>query len=169
LRDEIVDLGTRYGIVTAYTSYLALEPNAAVQNVVASPNVGLTGAATRAKIDGRPPKSMRAEDVHVTTGQAGVQQSKLAREQQEAARVEKDSMSSAMKTVRGKTFYLRGGVWSDVEFKPDAHLPETTVRFGSDDYFSLLKQKPHLAEFLSLGERIIVVFEGRVYRVTAGS
>ena len=25
LRDEIVDLGTRYGIVTPYTSYLALE------------------------------------------------------------------------------------------------------------------------------------------------
>src|SRR5690242_3051456 len=30
LRDEIVDLGTRYGIVTPYTSYLALEPNNAV-------------------------------------------------------------------------------------------------------------------------------------------
>jgi len=28
LRDEIVDLGTRYGIVTPYTSYLALEPGA---------------------------------------------------------------------------------------------------------------------------------------------
>ena len=30
LRDEIVDLGTRYGIVTPYTSYLALEPGAAL-------------------------------------------------------------------------------------------------------------------------------------------
>ena len=30
LRDEIVDLGTRYGIVTPYTSYLALEPGAVV-------------------------------------------------------------------------------------------------------------------------------------------
>ena len=30
LRDEIVDLGTRYGIVTPYTSYLALEPDEAV-------------------------------------------------------------------------------------------------------------------------------------------
>ncbi|HEY9283930.1 MAG TPA: VIT and VWA domain-containing protein, partial [Pyrinomonadaceae bacterium] len=31
LRDEIVDLGTRYGIVTPYTSYLAVEPEFAVQ------------------------------------------------------------------------------------------------------------------------------------------
>src|SRR5258708_39987188 len=29
LRDEIVDLGTRYGIVTPYTSYLAVESEAA--------------------------------------------------------------------------------------------------------------------------------------------
>src|ERR1041385_6008071 len=32
LRDEIVDLGTRYGIVTPYTSYLALEDGAVSQN-----------------------------------------------------------------------------------------------------------------------------------------
>ena len=32
LRDEIVDLGTRYGIVTPYTSYLALEDGDHVDN-----------------------------------------------------------------------------------------------------------------------------------------
>src|SRR6266508_1313809 len=37
LRDEIVDLGTRYGIVTPYTSYLALEPGASVRDVTALP------------------------------------------------------------------------------------------------------------------------------------
>jgi hypothetical protein len=29
-----------------------------------------------------------------------------------------------------------------------------------------LKQHPKLANFLSLGERVVVVFEGRVYRIT---
>src|SRR5438046_3508215 len=33
LRDEIVDLGTRYGIVTPYTSYLPLEPGSASRDV----------------------------------------------------------------------------------------------------------------------------------------
>jgi hypothetical protein len=41
------------------------------------------------------------------------------------------------------------------------------VTFGSDEYFALLKRQPGLARFFSLGERVIVVFEGRVYRVTA--
>jgi len=54
-----------------------------------------------------------------------------------------------------------------VEFKPEARLPETAIKFSSEDYFALLKQKPRLAEFFALGEQVVVVFEGRVYRVTA--
>jgi hypothetical protein len=110
---------------------------------------------------------MKAADARATTGLAGVQQSKRSREQQEAERFDRDSLSSAVRTVGGKTFYLREGVWTDAEFKPEARFPETTLKFGSDDYFALLKQKPRLADFFALGERIVVVFEGKVYRITA--
>jgi Ca-activated chloride channel family protein len=168
LRDEIVDLGTRYGIVTPYTSYLALEPNAQVQNVAALPNAGRRIARVGQGAQSPPPAPMKADDARAMTGAVAVQQSKRAREQQEAERFDKDALSSAVRAVAGKTFYLRESVWTDAEFKPEARLPETTVKFGSDDYFALLKQKPRLAGFFALGERVVVVFEGRVYRVTAG-
>jgi hypothetical protein len=71
--------------------------------------------------------------------------------------------------VAGKTFYLREGIWTDSEFKTDANLPETALTFGSDAYFALLKQKPKLAEYFSLGERVVVMFEGKVYRVNAAA
>ena len=48
-------------------------------------------------------------------------------------------------------------------------MPETTIKFGSDEYFALLKQKPRLAQFLSLGEQVIVVFDGKVYRITSAT
>jgi len=112
-----------------------------------------------------PAAAPKAADARATTGAVAVQQSKRAREQQEVMRVEKDTPSYAIRIAGGKTFYLREGVWIDSEFKPDAKLPETAVKFGSDDYFALLKQKPRLAEFFSLGERVVVVFEGRIYRV----
>jgi Ca-activated chloride channel family protein len=167
LRDEVVDLGTRYGIVTPYTSYLALEPNAAVRDVTSLPMNGRRLSGVAGGIGNAPPPSPKM-DPNAITGMAGVQQSKRARAQQETVRVEeKDAeLSSAVKTVGGKTFYLREGVWTDAEFKAEAHLRETALTFGSDDYFALLKQKPSLAQFFSLGERVIVVFEGRVYRVT---
>ena len=164
LRDEIVDLGTRYGIVTPYTSYLALEPGAAV-DAVARPqsNGGFISGRRPANAPPPEPKAM------ANTGVGAVQQSKRAREQQEMLVLEKDSASSAIKNAGGKTFYLRDGVWTDSEFKTGATMPETVVKFGSDEYFALLKQKPKLAEFFSLGERVVVILGGRIYRVNAGN
>jgi Ca-activated chloride channel family protein len=168
LRDEIVDLGTRYGIVTPYTSYLALEPGAVTRDVTALPmnNRGISGGQVFQNAPGAAPK---AADAAATTGQAAVQQSKRAREQQEAMKLDKDMPSSVIKTTGGKTFYLKEGVWVDAEFKSGLKLPETTVKFGSDEYFALLKQKPRLADFFSLGEQVVVIFEGRIYRVNAAN
>ena len=72
-----------------------------------------------------------------------------------------------MRKVGDKTFYLRDDVWTDAEFKAEARKPETTLTFGSDEYFALIKREPQLARFFALGERVVVVFKGRVYRVGA--
>jgi Ca-activated chloride channel family protein len=165
LRDEIVDLGTRYGIVTPYTSYLALESGAATDTVTQPQSTG--GFSSGRRPMNAPPPAPKA--ANTTTGVMAVQESKRAREQQDIMRVEKDSRSSAIKTAGGKTFYLREGVWTDSEFKAGAAMPETVVKFGSDDYFALLKQKPRLAEFFSLGEQVVVILDGRIYRVNAAN
>ncbi len=176
LRDEIVDLGTRYGIVTPYTSYLALESNSPVpvtggigggDRPVSSPGIIARRKSPMRDMSANaaPPKAA----AQATTGALAVQESKIERAQQDTVRVEADTISTAMRSVGGKTFYLRDEVWIDGEFKEDAHLPETTLNFGSDAYFALLKREPHLAEFFALGERVVVVYQGRVYRVNAGT
>jgi Ca-activated chloride channel family protein len=183
LRDEIVDLGTRYGIVTPYTSYLALEPEQTSSNFVMTPGT----ATTQRRMDNRgflgglrapePKSSPQAnappavlDSVRVDTGAAAVQQSKRAREQMDAENLLKDeTRADAVKRAGGKTFYLIDGVWTDSEFKADAKLPETVLTFGSDDYFAVLKQNPKLANYFALAERVVVVFEGRVYRVNAAA
>lgn len=188
LRDEIVDLGTRYGIVTPYTSYLALEQSAGFQatNGPAGSNNSFVidgqsvGGGVRNQSDprraaqpmSRPMASAPPKDVaKLSTGEAAVQMSKRARAQQDATRVDRDdeAPSTVVRSVGGKTFYLREGVWTDAEFKADSGKPETTLTFGSDAYFALLKDKPRLADFFSLGERIVVVYEGRIYRVNAAT
>ena len=173
LRDEIVDLGTRYGIVTPYTSYLALEPENLRGVSTLRPGTGIVAPAPAGNIgfvgrrmedqQARPSKPMATAD----TGSLAVQQSKRAREQQELVKLKDDeTRRDAVQRVGTKTFYLLEGVWTDSEFKEDARLPETAVTFGSEEYFALLKQYPKLANYLSLGERMVVVFEGRVYRIT---
>jgi hypothetical protein len=182
LTDEIVDLGTRYGIVTPYTSYLALEEgearrlsSAGGRDLDANEAVRIApgGAATRRE---RAPQSSAADSAggysggsimapapkdaaKAKTGELAVRQSKRDRAQQEAVR-EEDDGSAAVRKVGDKTFYLREGVW------PEARLPETALEFGGDDYFALIRREPQLARFFSLGERVVVVYQGRVYRVT---
>jgi Ca-activated chloride channel family protein len=170
LRDEVVDLGTRYGIVTPYTSYLALEGRETTMN--ATPGTGLRrmSMGRAGGINAPQPASSpmgSTDSVTITTGQAAVEQSKMVQRQKDAKIIEADEPASLIRRIGGKIFYSRDGVWVDSELKPDSSLPETVLTFGSDAYFELLKQKPKLAEYFSLGERVIVVFEGRVYRVNA--
>jgi Ca-activated chloride channel family protein len=182
LVDEIVDLGTRYGIVTPYTSYLALEPGA--QPVTSEDRSGadvtrgsVGGNLSNGPVNGRRAKAPMSAataapaDAKSTTGASAVMQSKRAREQQETVQVNKDddALSSAVKRTSGKTFYLRDNVWTDSEFKQDSRLPETVVSFGSNEYFDLLKRERRLAEFFSLGEQVVVILDGRVYRVKAAT
>jgi Ca-activated chloride channel family protein len=180
LVDEIVDLGTRYGIVTPYTSYLALESNAQPMNVTdrAGADAGRgTGGGFRSDRDARRPmKSLPSTgmaapaDATATTGAGAVAQSKRAREQQEAVTVDKDdAVSSSVKKTSGKTFYQRDQVWTDSEFKESARLPEVVVTFASPEYFDLLKRERRLAEYFALGEQVVVVLDGRVYRVKAAT
>ncbi|HEX7955646.1 MAG TPA: hypothetical protein VF508_01815, partial [Pyrinomonadaceae bacterium] len=181
LTDEIVDLGTRYGIVTPYTSYLALEDRARFSagrvdddEVIrvtpggrreggARPRAGAGGvsslggmnAPTTASDESPPPPPKEA--AKATTGAVAVRQSKRDRAQQESVRVDSDPASDSVRKVGGKTFYLREGVWVDADFKAEARLPETALEFGAEEYFALLRREPQLARFFSLGERVVVV------------
>ena len=190
LTDEIVDLGTRYGIVTPYTSYLAIEPEmeaidnsasvtrgaagrrAPTSSPEANKSVGGFGTGSGASsrdlsVLPAPPPAPRKEDAKAKTGEVAVRESKRARAQQEVVRVESDAPSENVRKVGDKTFYMREGVWVDSELKPEAKLAETKLEFGSDEYFALLRREPQLARFFSLGERVVVVYKGRVYRVNS--
>jgi Ca-activated chloride channel family protein len=178
LRDEVVELGTRYGIVTPYTSYLALEPGAEeaarAQDFsgrgVPGGVVGNTQSRERRNATpmAPPPPPPVVSAPTATTGAGAVQASKAARAQQDAVSLEGLTVTSAsVQTVGRKTFYLRKGVWTDSELDSAGSLPETRLEFGSEPYFDLLKREPELARYFALGERVAVVSGGRVYRVDA--
>jgi Ca-activated chloride channel homolog len=172
LRDEIVDLGTRYGIVTPYTSYLALEDGAVSTNIAPPPGGGAVTGNLSPMGSRRPAKDMSAgapAGVSMATGADAVQLSRQSREQQETAKLKSDTRTDAVRRAAGKTFYLIDGVWTDSEFKPESKLPETVLSFGSEEYFALIRQHPKLGSYFSLAERVVVVFEGRVYRVNAAA
>lgn len=165
LKDEIIDLGTRFGIVTPYTSYLATDANAAVTNLplnnrdqrLRTLSSGALAAEAKSKVEAQ-------------TGADAVKMSKQQVAQQSVVTVNKEDdqlyfNQKIAQQVSTKTFYQVGDSWQDAELKPEAKLPEVKVQFASDEYFALLSQEKELAQFFALGEQVVVVYKGKIYRV----
>jgi Ca-activated chloride channel family protein len=168
LRDEIVDLGTRYGIVTPYTSYLATENNFIVDGSSGSTN---STVISRQRVDNLPKGTTFSSQVTVT-GEGAIKASKDAKKKQENVSIDEDNEAMTVQTnvsvkkVGVKTFYLENGVWIDSEFKEESKLAETKLQFASNEYFDLVTKEKELAQFFALGEQVIVVWKGKVYRIT---
>lgn len=156
LRDEIVDLGTRYGIVTPYTSYLATDGSEKTPNVMRDRQAMNAPMASN---------SMRAD-----SGAGAVTVSKDAKKMKEEVTLDgaDDQVvrSGMVKKAGVKTFYLENGIWTDSEFREEARLTEVRLSFASDAYFDLVAKEKELAKFFSVGEQVVVVWKGKVYRVT---
>lgn len=160
LRDEVVDLGTRYGIVTPYTSYLATDGSEKRLEIAGRRADQFLNAAPMAAMDS-------------VSGAGAVAKSKVSRQQQEQIVMDgaddKDMTARKNMSIRKiglKTFYLENGVWIDSEFKEESNLSETRIVFASDTYFDLASKEKEIGQFLALSEQVVIVWKGKVYRIT---
>lgn len=167
---SIVNLSTRYGIITPYTSFLIEEDDifagggrevidqetldTAAQFLAAPTQVSGAEAVERAveeeaMADAAAP--MVVEVTRVVTESSG------------------ETVSQAVvRAVGSKTFLLRDGVYVDTAYDPDS-IALRSVPFASGAYFDLLVENPALGPYLALAERVIVVHDGQGYEITAAA
>jgi Ca-activated chloride channel family protein len=170
LRSEIVELGTRYGIVTPYTSYLATDGSFQIDGASGNTN---TFSIQRREVNKVPSASGsgygNGTGGLTTTGQTAIRASKDAKEKQAADQViseNDDTIQTGMiKKIGTKTFYLENGVWIDSEFKEEAKLSEIKLKFASNEFFDLIAKEKELAQYFSIGEKVVLVWKGKVYRI----
>jgi Ca-activated chloride channel family protein len=164
VRDEIVDLGTRYGIVTPYTSYLATDGSYRQ----------LEDASVRGRSVVNTPaaKAMRDQNGALAVQQS-VQQNAMQSNVSVYADKKKDAENQVLvqnsvssQFVGNKNFQNQNSVWTDAEYSDTQKLPEVNVKFGSDEYFALVNRERALAQYLALGRQVVVVWKNKVYRVT---
>ncbi|HKG22367.1 MAG TPA: VWA domain-containing protein [Blastocatellia bacterium] len=157
LVDEIVSLGTKFGIVTPYTSFLVTEE----MKEMARQGGGANQEATRFL------NTMTAADkAAAPSGEAAVRRSRAESAMKEAeASSDIDGYLTTVRTIDEKTFLLKDGAWLDSDITDDLALPKVQVKFGSDDFFKLISKEPELSRFFALGLKVSVVFKGKLYQV----
>lgn len=162
LRDEITDLGTRYGIVTPYTSYLATDGTLANAPRDSERQISLLRSAP-AKVSA----ASGAGAVQMSVQQNSMKDNYSIAEDKKKDRNERILVdnSTSNQFVAGKNFYNKNDQWIDSDFRNEAKLPEISVKFGSDEYYDLVAREKGLAQYFALGEEVVVVYNNRVYRV----
>ncbi len=163
LKDEIVDLGTRYGIVTPYTSNLATDGS------FVSTERDARGLARMAPGAAKRVAERSGADAVQMSVQQNVQKSNISI----ASRDDESSENQVLvrrtmnnQFVGNRNFFLENKAWVDAEYKSDTKLPEVRVQFASEEYFDLVEKNRELAQYFAMGEEVVVVWKDRVYRVT---
>ncbi|MGO9309561.1 MAG: VIT domain-containing protein [Spirochaetia bacterium] len=190
LKDEVIRLSRDFGIVTPYTAYLVLEDEArravpvnlrsyqemekdldATDNAKARLDSVRKEAASEASRAGESAveNSMAMQGLmSVTTvpqaaPAAGLEKRDappLTRGAGGYRAAQQQNYAQQVRVVNGRAFYQNGNVWTDSSAQLRPGLAQRQVRFGSTEYFELLKKSPAAAQWLALGSNVDVVVDG---------
>jgi Ca-activated chloride channel family protein len=194
LKKEVVRLAKKFGLVTPYTSYLAVDdselqqrrrrrpPRDPLPRPVPEPRIhgggGPTGSdgsslsQSRGSTARAPREKAEAEDsVDVKMFDAfGKSTGSGAVKAAEETKKMKDKgrvdsdRGRSTKYVAGRTFQRTDGEWRQEGVDAEG---ATEVEAYSKQYFTLLRKHADFKQIASLGDRIVVRLDGTVYRIVA--
>ncbi|MBN1593582.1 MAG: VWA domain-containing protein [Candidatus Coatesbacteria bacterium] len=172
LVDECIRLGTKYAIVTPYTSQLVTEDEA--------PPLPRWWADERGDVPSVRHRDADSTTLNKQTYMKTVAMSPLAPEgtkdkitgsmviqELSEATAEKSQYTGTRKVIGAKTFLMKDGCWVDTALdKAQLDKPDEVVKFFSERYFNLIDDDELLARYLSAGDCVVVLHKGKVLKIT---
>ncbi|HMN94951.1 MAG TPA: VIT and VWA domain-containing protein [Phycisphaerales bacterium] len=160
LVEQIVAISLRWGILTEYTSFLAVEPDAAGGHAAVP--------MARREIEGRATEALDALATRARSGEAGVAQALNYNERKAQSVLNLDNcfVDSQLRTVTtmqvcqvaDRGFFRRGDAWLDgAVIAAGRTAPARTIEFGSPEYAALVEA------LISAGRQAILGLRGDLY------
>lgn len=161
LKDEVVELGTRFGLVTPYTSYLAADGS-----VVNARRDLVVSGAFAAPAKGKVAERSGADAVRMSVQQNAMQSNTtLVNDADDAGEQVIIRNSTVNQFVGNKNFTNQNGIWTDADAEILKNAKEVRITFGSSEYFELLRKYREVGQYLALGEQVVLEWKGTVYRI----
>ncbi len=180
IKDEIVTLARRYGIITPYTSYLILEDEK-VSNVDRN---GFTIFNDGALGQGSMNMEKEYDDLQKDNGKISMTQSEEVQQLNGAAnysdtkagnkrmKVNEGSESDkAMDIVNyntianGRAMYYQNNQMIDADVMTNSNLKKKEIKFASDEYFNLVNTDKTAKEYLTKARNVQFVHNNQIYIV----
>jgi Ca-activated chloride channel family protein len=180
--DELVDLSKKYGIVTPYTSYLIVEDeekqvashrimrdeltlgNIAPQSSVNYDAIKKSYSAIQEKSGSE--SVIISKEFQALNDQKNISQGYAGRMNFVDSKGNKQELTQQVRNILGRAMYQNGMSWIDPAIQKKKYSQNVQIKYGSDDYFKLLNEKPLTAKFFSLGKNVKFVYEETLYEVS---
>ena len=196
LKDEVVALSRKWGIVTPYTSYLIIEDEESRGVPVARQSMGKRIASRNANsvrtiksqngsAEGQFQRNLEKQSFRgfadsdsgsdaVAAARAG-EQLKKATQSKAFKNAYKESQygnqisfeQQATRTIAGKTFFQNEGSWIDSLVPEQKERVAKRLTFGSKEYFELLNQDANTAKWLSVAVNMQIIIDGTLYEIVS--
>jgi Ca-activated chloride channel family protein len=161
---EIRELALRHGIITEYTSYLVLEPEARVANSSLRLDelvvTGTPAAPAPAAQSGERAFRGAKQSADLSQAKSLAAANEVAREAEEHLGNRADS-----KRVGGKLFVQRGNIWTDVAHSDSLQIVD--VAPYSPAWFALSRALPEIVPWLTAGDEVLVAGRKASIRISA--
>lgn len=185
LKDEVIQLAKKYGIITPYTSYLILEDeqiNITRRTITDDQVIFMDRFAEDEEAEFTSRNKKEYSNLNQKSGRSGVVSSsevqslnyanKLADNKQGAGRMlYKDktgktrNLSSQVRNIQGRAVYQKNNEWIDLYVQNNKNQKAKRIKFASTEYFNLLNKHPETSQFLSLGQNVRFVYKSSVYEI----
>lgn len=177
LKEEIVKLAKEYGIITPYTSYLILEDE---QTNTRSNNQNSN--FTEDFMDLKKQEinhDVAVVNEKISVGYKSVRKSKeyniMSNIESKRAMMNNqyEMQNNKIQNIKmilnsGRVFYQNfKNQWVDSWIEKNQNLKQVIIKFGSDEYFKLLKDYPKSAKIMSLGTDIQFVMNNIIYNIVS--
>ena len=185
LKDEIVSLAKKYGVLTPYTSYLIVEDEKArvVRREIHHRDQLLVPVIGGNKKYIKESKKDR-DNMKLKTGMGSVRMSSEAQSLNRASNYAQKkpaksrmnfsdmdgkniNLTNQFKNIQGRAIYNTGKFWIDskLQTKKKKDLKVDKIQFLSKKYFELLNKSPEVSEFLALGQNVRFIFKNIEYEI----
>lgn len=170
--DEIVRLAKEYGVVTEFTSFLVEEDmilaqpddrrlHARAETILVAPQPTFGAAAVGRSVQAQTLQrqgfggASAAPPPGVQAGRGGQAQESLALAYTWSGVAER--AQQVVRNIGTRTFYQQGRQWVDSRYQKGQQV--IAIQAFSEAHFALLRRRPELRQYLSLGDNVVVQLE----------
>ncbi len=162
LKEEVIRLSKKYGVMSPYTSFLVQEENELAHQDIqrssrALPMIAVDGALNA------PPLAQKSEAKGYAAGN-GVSgyQVKMSKQTRSMKEAETLTIGDEIIRIGDKSFYKKENWWMDTEFAKEKTID---IKYGSQAYAELILNYPELAKIVALGEKIVFKFKNKFIKI----